>query len=260
MRRLEQKRTIITGAAHGIGRGLALRFAQEGAAVGVFDISAANCAQVVAEIVALGGQAISLEADLTQPAQVNGAVSRFAEHFGPPNILVNNAGVMANGSVHLTSAETFDRVIGVNLRGAFLASAAVLPYMLEARAGSIVQMASVTGIRGAQGMAAYSTAKGGLLALTRAMAIDYAPYGIRVNSVSPGTIDSPMLQAWVAAQSDPHQTRRAFDAVYPIGRIGTIDEVVSVFVFLASDEASFVTGANYVVDGGLSVKADQPQD
>ena len=260
MGRLEQKRAIITGAANGIGRGLALRFAREGAIVGVLDISASACDKVVAEILAEGGQAIRLEANLNHPDQVDGAVAQFAARVGAPDVLVNNAAIMASGPAHLTSAEVFDRVLGVNLRGAFLAAAAVLRYMIEARAGSIVQMASVTGMMGAQGMAAYSTAKGGLLALTRSMAIDYAPYGIRVNSVSPGTIDSPMLQAWVAAQSNPQATRQAFDAVYPIGRIGTIDEVVSVFVFLASDDASFVTGANYVVDGGLSIKADQPQD
>ena len=121
-------------------------------------------------------------------------------------------------------------------------------------------MASVTAQLGLPGIAAYSMTKGGLAALARAMSTDYAPLGIRVNSVSPGTIDSPMLHQFVAAQSDPVQMRKAYDEMHPIGRVGTIDEVASVFVFLASDEASFVTGANYTVDGGLSVKGEQPQD
>jgi NAD(P)-dependent dehydrogenase (short-subunit alcohol dehydrogenase family) len=132
--------------------------------------------------------------------------------------------------------------------------------MLEQGIGSIIHMASVTGILGLPGLAAYTATKGGLIALARAMSTDYAGQGIRVNSVSPGTIDSPMLHEFVAGQSDPDFYRRAFDKMHPIGRVGTIEEVANVFVFLASDEASFVTGANYEVDGGLGVKGQQPQD
>ncbi len=121
-------------------------------------------------------------------------------------------------------------------------------------------MSSVTGILGLPGLAAYSATKGGLAALARAMSTDYARLGIRVNSVAPGTIDAPMLHNFVMQQSDPERIRKAFDDMHPIGRVGTIDEVANVFVFLASDEASFVTGANYEVDGGLGVKGEQPQD
>ena len=120
-------------------------------------------------------------------------------------------------------------------------------------------MASVTGVNGLPGLAAYSATKGALISLARAMAIDYAREGIRVNSVSPGTIDSPMLHDFVAAQKDPQKTREAFDEMHPVGRVGTIGEVANVFVFLASDHSSLVTGANYTVDGGLSVKGEQPQ-
>jgi NAD(P)-dependent dehydrogenase (short-subunit alcohol dehydrogenase family) len=132
--------------------------------------------------------------------------------------------------------------------------------MRRAGGGSIIFMASVTGILGLPGITAYSASKGALISLARAMSTDHAREGIRVNSVSPGTIDSPMLHAFAAAQSDPARIRREFDEMHPIGRVGTIDEVARVFVFLASDEASFVTGANYTVDGGLSVKGEQPQD
>lgn len=121
-------------------------------------------------------------------------------------------------------------------------------------------MASVTGVIGLPGLAVYSATKGALIALARAMSTDYARMGIRVNSVSPGTIDSPMLHDFLAAQSSPERLRRAFDEMHPVGRVGTIEEVANVFVFLASDESSFVTGANYRVDGGISVKGEQPQD
>jgi NAD(P)-dependent dehydrogenase (short-subunit alcohol dehydrogenase family) len=132
--------------------------------------------------------------------------------------------------------------------------------MLAQGQGIIIHMASITGILGLPGLAIYSATKGALIALTRAMSTDYAPFGIRVNAVSPGTIDSPMLHNFIAEQANPEYVRRAFDEMHPIGRVGTIDEVANVFLFLASDEASYVTGANYEVDGGIGVKGEQPQD
>jgi NAD(P)-dependent dehydrogenase (short-subunit alcohol dehydrogenase family) len=260
MKRLENKIAIVTGAGGGIGRGIALRFAAEGAKVGVVDIQAGMCEAVVAEIRASGGEAIALACDVTQEAQVEAAVQRVKETFGTANVLVNNAAVMPGGRIHETSPEDFDRCVAVNLRGAYLMSRAVIPGMLQARSGSIIHMASVTALLGLPGIAAYSMTKGALAALARAMSTDYAPLGIRVNAVSPGTIDSPMLHQFVAAQTDPVQIRKAYDEMHPIGRVGTIEEVANVFIFLASDEASFVTGANYTVDGGLSVKGEQPQD
>ncbi|MFZ1771435.1 MAG: SDR family oxidoreductase, partial [Caldilinea sp.] len=142
----------------------------------------------------------------------------------------------------------------------YLASRAVIPQMIELRQGSIIHMASVTGVSGLPGLAIYSATKGALIALARAMSTDYARLGIRVNTVSPGTIDSPMLHDFLAAQSSPDHLRRAYDEMHPIGRVGTIEEVANVFLFLASNEASFVTGANYQVDGGISVKGEQPQN
>jgi len=147
----------------------------------------------------------------------------------------------------------------VNVKGAYLTSREVIPHMRQAGGGSIILMASITGTNGLPGLAAYSGTKGALISLARAMAIDYAREGIRVNSVSPGTIDSPLLHSFVAAQQDPEETRRAFDEVQPRGRVGTIEEVANVFLFLASDLSSFVSGANYAVDGGASVKGDQPR-
>jgi NAD(P)-dependent dehydrogenase (short-subunit alcohol dehydrogenase family) len=260
MERLKRKVALSTGAARGIGRGIALKFAQERAAVGVLDIDEAECQRVVDEITTAGGQAIALRASVIDETEVAQAVAHLRNAFGPINVLVNNAAVMPAGRLHETSPTDFDRCVAVNLRGAYLVSRAVLPQMIEQRQGSIIHMASVTGVIGLPGLAAYSATKGALIALARAMSTDYAPLGIRVNTVAPGTIDSPMLHDFLAAQSSPDHLRRAYDEMHPIGRVGTIEEVANVFLFLASDESSFVTGANYQVDGGISVKGEQPQD
>ncbi|MBN8618641.1 MAG: SDR family oxidoreductase [Anaerolineae bacterium] len=258
--RLRGKVALVTGAARGIGKGIATRFALEGAAVGVVDLQAEACQAVVNEIEAAGGKAVALAADITDEGQVESLVRRAEGVFGTVTVLVNNAAVMPAGAVHETAAADFDRCVAVNLRGTFLMCRAVIPGMLEVGQGSIIHMSSVTGILGLPGLAAYSATKAGLQGLARAMSTDYARRGIRVNCVAPGTIDSPMLHDFLAAQQNPEPLRQQFDAMHPIGRVGQIDEVASVFVFLASDEASFVTGATYTVDGGLSVKGEQPQD
>ncbi len=260
LRRLEGKVALVTGAGGGIGRGIAMRFAAEGARVGVLDRDSDACAEVAGEIEAAGGHALVLACDVTVEVQVEAAVAQLSEAFGTVTVLVNNAAVMPAGRLHETSLADFDRCMAVNLRGAYLCSRAVIPGMMAVGTGSIIHMSSVTGILGLPGIAAYSMTKGGLAALARAMSTDYARLGIRVNSISPGTIDSPMLHNFVASQSHPEMIRKAFDDMHPIGRVGTIEEVANVFVFLASDESGFVTGANYEVDGGLGVKGEQPQD
>jgi NAD(P)-dependent dehydrogenase (short-subunit alcohol dehydrogenase family) len=258
--RLANKVALITGAGDGIGRGIALRFAREGAQVGVLDIAAEKCAATAAAIEQAGGAALALPGDVSSAADVEGALAVLAERFGTPNVLAHVAGVMPGGTIDRTSESDWDRVFAVNVKGGYLTSHAIIPYMRRTGGGSIIFMASVTGILGLPGLAAYSATKGALIALARAMSTDHAREGIRVNTVSPGTIDSPMLHNFLAAQRNPELLRAEFDAMHPIGRVGTIDEVAQVFVFLASDEASFVSGANYTVDGGLSVKGTQPQD
>jgi NAD(P)-dependent dehydrogenase (short-subunit alcohol dehydrogenase family) len=260
--RLHNKIALITGAGDGIGRGIAIRFAAEGAKVGVLDINAAGCEETAAMIHKRGDGAIPLLCDIRDPEQVKQAVATMIEAYGVINVLVNNAAVMPSGALHETSLENFERCVGVNLRGTYLVSREVIPIMLAQGGGSIIHMSSVTGILGLPGIAIYSATKGALAALARAMSTDYAPHGIRVNAVSPGTIDSPMLHNFIAAQKPESQDRlrNEFNKMHPVGRVGQIDEVASVFVFLASDESSFVTGANYTVDGGLSVKGTQPQD
>ena len=258
--RLAGKVALVTGSARGIGKGIALRFAAEGARVGILDLQADACQAAVDEIEAAGGSALAAAADISDERQVEAALGQLRDRFGTINVLVNNAAVMPVGALHETSLADFDRLLAVNLRGTYLVCEAVIPGMLEAGGGSIIHIASVTGIIGLPRLAAYSMTKGALIALTRAMSTDYAARGIRSNSVSPGTIDSPMLHEFVAWQSDPEGLLRQYDAMHPLGRVGSIDDVANVCLFLASDEAGFVTGANYTVDGGISVKGEQPQD
>ncbi len=258
--RLAGKVALVTGSARGIGKGIALRFAAEGARVGILDLEAEACQAAVAEIEAAGGTALAAPADISDAGQVEAAVGMLRDHFGAITVLVNNAAVMPVGAIHETSLADFDRLVAVNLRGTYLVCQAVIPGMVEAGGGSIIHIASVTGIIGLPRLAAYSMTKGALIALARAMSTDYAARGIRSNSVSPGTIDSPMLHEFVAWQSDPEGLLRQYDAMHPLGRVGTIADVANVCLFLASDEAGFVTGANYTVDGGISVKGEQPQD
>lgn len=258
--RLDQKVALVTGAARGIGRGIAIKFAEAGAIVGVLDIDATGCQAVVDQIKISGGQAIALEADITDEAQVTAAVQKLQDTFGPCTVLVNNAAVMPSGKLHETGPADVDRCLAINLKGTYLVSRAVIPGMLEVGTGSIIHMGSVTGLLGLPGLAVYSATKGALISLARAMSTDYARQGIRVNTVSPGTVDSPMLHNFLAAQTHPEELRKAFDEMHPVGRVGTIDEVANVCLFLASDAASFVTGSNYEVDGGISAKGEQPQD
>jgi len=259
MRQLEGKVAIVTGGGGGIGRGIALRFAREGAAVGVLDKNTAGCDRVVREILEAGQQAIALPADISLASAVAESVMHILNTFGPPTILAHTAGVMPTGTILETTERDWDHVYDVNVKGAFLTCQQVIPHMRSAGMGSIILMASITGINGLPRLAAYSGTKGALIALARALAIDHASEGIRVNSIAPGTIDSPMLHEFVAAQLDPERTRQVFDAVQPRGRVGTIEEVVNVVAFLASDQSSLINGANIPVDGGMSIKGEQPR-
>ncbi len=248
--RLQGKVAIVTGAARGIGRGIALRFAMEGAKVGIVDLKEDECRKVVEEIKQREGEAVALTTDITLEGQVRQCVEKLKAEFGVCNVLINNAAVMPSGALHETLPQDFDRCISTNLRGTYLMCRAVIPGMLERGQGSIIHMASITGVRGLPGLAVYSATKGALIALARAMSTDYARQGIRTNAVSPGTIDSPMLHNFLAEQSDPERYRKMFDDMHPIGRVGKIEEVANVCVFLASDLASYVSGASVVVDGG----------
>lgn len=259
MGQLEGRIALVTGAGNGIGRGVALRLARDGAAIGVLDCDSTSCRRVAEEIKASGGRAVALDADVSDSAAMMRATKHLADDLGPPTIAVHSAAIMPTGTLLEITDAQWDRAHEINVRGAYLMCKEVLPHMLRVGQGSIVFISSITGVNGLPGLAAYSSTKGALISLARALAIDYARDGIRVNAIAPGTIDSPMLHAFLSAQVDPEGTRRAFDEVQPRGRIGTIDEVANVAVFLASDESSLISGATVPVDGGMSIKGEQPR-
>jgi NAD(P)-dependent dehydrogenase (short-subunit alcohol dehydrogenase family) len=250
---------VVTGAGNGIGRGIALRLARDGAAVGILDNDTVGCDQVLRTIIEFGGKGIALPADVSDQAEMADAIRQLNAAHGTPTIAVHSAGIMPTGTLLETSEKEWDRVYAVNVKGAFLICKEVIPHMLREKQGSIILVSSITGVMGMPGLAAYSSTKGALISLARALAIDFARGGVRVNSISPGTIDSPMLHEFVAAQNDPEKTRKTFDDIQPRGSVGTIDEVVNVVAFLASDASSLINGANLPVDGGMSIKGQQPR-
>ncbi len=248
--RLEGKVALITGAGAGIGRATAELFAGEGASIAVADYDEAAAQRTCAAITARGGNAIALPVDVSQPDQVEAMVQATVQTFGGIDILFNNAGVLIFGAVVDTSFVEWRRVMAVNLDGVFLCSKAVIPHMRAQGGGAIINMSSSTGAHDGNGnAAAYVTSKGGVTLLTRCMAIDHAADHIRVNAIAPGPTDTPMLRR-VMSQEEID----TFAATFPARRLGQPSEIAAAALFLASDEASFVTGAIFAVDGGQTAQ------
>jgi len=248
--RLKDRVAIVTGAGSGIGRASAIRFAQEGARVVVVDWDAQSGAETAQRIRDAGGEAVFVRADVSQVAGVEKFVNMALECWGRLDVLFNNAGIGLVGLVHETSEADFDRVVGVNLKGVFLGCKYVLPIMMQQRSGSIINTASELALVGSWDYHVYSATKGAVHLLTRSMAKAYAQYNIRVNCICPGPIDTPLLEKAIRDSPDPERERRLVVEMVPMKRLGQPEEVANVALFLASDEASFVTGAAYVVDGG----------
>ncbi len=249
--RLKGKVAVVTGAGAGIGRGIAERFAQEGAAVVIAEIDpqAGECAANA--ISAAGGEALFLRTDVADEAQVRSLVETTLAHYGRIDVLCNNAAILLydeEAPVHELSAAAWDRTMAVNLRGYFLCSKYVVPAMLGQRSGSVIHIASPTGLFGFTRLTAYSASKGGVLGLMRAMAADYGPHGIRVNAIVPGTIDTPMNAPGL---SDP-KVREHFAEITPARRLGTPRDLAGIAAFLASDDSDYCVGGIFTVDGGLT--------
>jgi 3-oxoacyl-[acyl-carrier protein] reductase len=240
------KVVLVTGAGHGIGRSVVERFAAEGARVGVNDVSSARADEVVRAIHSVGGEAIVLAADVSSKAQVDAMFDAVLQRFGTIDVLVNNAGLIYEDRHFLDGDEAWwDRVQGVNLKGAFLCSHRAAHVMARKRRGCIINMSSGGATRSHRGNVAYDASKGGIEAMTRAMALDLAPYGVRVNAVVPGLIRTYDLSEEDAAERGK---------VVPLGRLGLPDDLAGPTVFLATDDARYMTGACLVVDGGVLVQ------
>lgn len=244
---LEGKVAVVTGARRGIGRGIALKLAEAGAKVIVSDIDEADCQKVVEEVGALGSEGLAVRCDVTSPADVKALVERAVEKFGRLDVLVNNAGIAEfKPFLELTEAD-WDKTLNINLKGYFLCAQAAAREMVKAgRGGKIVNIASVAGFIGFPTVAHYCASKGGVLQLTRTLALELAKDKINVNAVAPGVIDTPMTAGIL---SDPEQSKQ-FMAKIPWGRVGQPEDIAAAVVFLASSEADYITGATLVVDGG----------
>jgi NAD(P)-dependent dehydrogenase (short-subunit alcohol dehydrogenase family) len=247
--KLEGKSALVTGAGGAIGGAIARRFAAEGASVCVADINLEGAEQTVTDIEVTGAKAVACPLDVADPAQAERAVQLTVERFGGPHVLVNvAAGPSPRGTVETMALEDFAREMTVNLTGYFLMAKYAVPAIRDAGGGAIINIASQLGHIGVPERPAYCASKGAILQLTRVMAIDHARDNIRVNSISPGAIDTPRAGSQPGA---PQLTREQRGKSYLTGRIGRVDEIAAGAAYLASDEASFVTGADLLIDGGF---------
>jgi len=256
--RLENKVALITGSGSGMGRAAAELFAREGARVTVTDVDAAAGAETVAAVQVAGGEAIFVRADVSQWSDCEAMVAATVDAFGGLHVLYNNAGIFPadDGGVLDTPQETWRRVMAINLEGVWLGCRAGIPAMLASGGGAIVNVASFVALMGAAtAQIAYTASKGGVLSMTRELAVEYARQGIRANALCPGPIETPLLEELL---SDP--ARRARRMVHiPMGRLGRAEELAKAALFLASDDASFMTGAALVVDGGITAAYVTPE-
>ena len=255
--RLARKIALITGAGAGIGRATALLFAGEGAKVVVQDVQAAAAEETVQLIMKAGGEAMAVGGDVTSRVDAEAMVKKAVETYGRLDVLFNNAGIWRGGTLLDISEEDWDRTMDVNVKGIYLVSRYAVQQMMRQEGGSIINAASVAALRGSPMSAAYNASKGAVLLLTKCMALDFGRYGIRVNCTCPGVIETQMADELLTYRSLGDDDRKqalleTYEERHASGRLGRPEEVARVVLFLASDESSFVTGAAWPVDGGLS--------
>lgn len=247
MSRLQGKIAIITGAGTGIGRAIALAYAREGAAIALVGRRNEPLHDVAKQA---GGAPLVLSADVSKQSDIDRVLAAVKDRFGGLNVLVNNAGVLHIGTAEQITEEQWDQTFNTNVRGLWLLSRAVLPFLRKAGGGSIVNVASVLGINGARNRASYAPSKGAVILLTKCMAIDHGEENIRVNAICPSFVETDLTADVLRKASDPAAVRRERVGVHPIGRLGQPEDVAGMAVYLASDESSWVTGAALAVDGG----------
>jgi dihydroanticapsin dehydrogenase len=254
MPRIEGKTCIVTGAGSGIGRAIALRFAEEAGKVMCVDQNSASALETRDLIASAGGIAKAITADVSDPAQVLEFVLACAAEFGRVDVLINNAGVNIPGLLHEVTDEVIDKTLNVNVKGAIYGCRAVLPFMLEQGSGSIVNISSVNGLVSEPFLSVYSASKGAVVMLTKGVALDYAKKGIRCNAICPGWVDTPINYAHADMLGGLEKVYASIDSFQPIGRPGTPREIAHLALFLASDEASFMTGSIISADGGMTAQ------
>ncbi|HTV13244.1 MAG TPA: SDR family NAD(P)-dependent oxidoreductase [Acidobacteriaceae bacterium] len=249
--RLENRVALVTGAAMGIGKAVALLFAREGARIVAADVND-TAAETEREIREAGGVSLFVKTDISHEGDVAALVKAGTDRFGTIDVLLNVAGIAHESPAHLLKLEDWHRILDVNLLGSFLCAKHVLPGMLQTKRGSIVSVSSVQGLFGFPGYPHYAASKGGIIAMTRQMAREYAAAGIRVNCIAPGTVDTPMNAGVLSRVDNPQELRAAWDKMHPLGRIGQPIDVAYAALFLACDESSWVTGQCLAIDGGVS--------
>lgn len=252
--RFEGKVAMITGAASGIGQATAVAFGHEGASVVIVDIDENLAEKTATEIRQQGGEAVVYPTNISDEVAVQKMIAEVVNHSQHLDILVNNAGTYFQGDVLNTPLEIWNKVMAVNLTGAFLCTKYAAEAMAKIGAGVVINVASEAGLVGIKGQVVYNVSKGGMIALTRSCAVDLAGVGIRVNCVCPGTTDTPLVHAAVHRSPDPLAARRALEQVRPLNRLGTPEEIASAILYLASQEAGYATGAILSVDGGYTAQ------